>query len=439
MTRPARFLIATWDGGGNTPAALNLGSRLARRGHRVRVLGWRSMAGRARAAGLDFMSYRSERPLPAGLTQDDGWQEHVDPMLHGAPTRRDIVAEAATFTPDVLVVDCMLGAGFAAARELEVPTAVLVHVLYSAFVRLWGDGVMHTSTAGLLAEADRVLALVPPGFDEPGLLPPNTVYTGPITDPAPGRLPSADLELLTAPGDPWVLISLSTTLQRQAEALPAILAAVADLPVRGLLTLGGVVPVDAVALPPNVTVRDYLPHHLVLPHVELIITHGGVSTITASLAAGVPLLCIPQGREQPINAARVEATGVGQVVPPEATAPQIAGAVEAALRDERARAAARTFAVAVAALGAGERATQHVEDLGRPAGSQPAMPVCGLVTAAHRNEPPEPDRSPVAADIPVITVTAGMRSRRGYHAIVSGGVLGFAGRVNDGRGDAERR
>jgi MGT family glycosyltransferase len=158
---------------------------------------------------------------------------------------------------------------------------------------------------------------------------------------------------------------LSTTLQRQTEALPAMLTALAGLPVRVLLTLGGVVPIDAVAAPPNVTVRDFVAHDLVLPHMDLVITHAGMSTITASLAAGVPLVCIPQGREQPINAARVAATGAGRVVAADAPVDEIAAAVKAALRDEPARMAARRFAAAIAALGAGESAADAVEQLGR--------------------------------------------------------------------------
>jgi UDP:flavonoid glycosyltransferase YjiC (YdhE family) len=366
MTPRCKFLIATWDGGGNTPAAFNLGSRLARRGHRVRLLGWKSMAARSADAGIEFVPYRSERPWPAGLSHEDGWLDYIEPLLFGAAAKGDILAEAVAFGPDVLVLDCMLGAGFAAARELRLPTAVLVHVLYSPFVHIWGDGVMHESVAGLLAATDRVLALVPPGFDEPGDLPANTRYVGPILRPEPGRLGSSDLELLLHPGDPWVLLSLSTTLQRQTEALPAMLNAVASLPVRVLLTLGGVVPIDAVAAPSNVTVRHYMPHDLVLPHMQVVITHGGMSSITSSLAAGVPLVCIPQGREQPINAARVAATGAGRVIPSGASASEIAAAVAAALRDESARAAASRFAVAIAALGAGESATDDVEQSVRP-------------------------------------------------------------------------
>ena len=369
MSPPARFLIVTWDGGGNTIPGFNLGSRLARRGHRVRMLGWSSMAGHAAAAGIEFTAYRSVPPWPDGLTQDDGWERLV-PLLHGPATKDDILAEAAAFAPDVLVTDCMLGAGFDAARQLRLPTAVLVHVLYQPFAGAWGDQVMGASVAGLLAEADRVLALVPPGFDEPGPLPANTSYTGPISRPVPQRSsaePGApDLGLLTSPGDPWVLLSLSTTRQGQAEALPRMLAATASLPVRVLLTLGGVLPADAVDAPPNVTVCDFVPHERVLPHMAAVISHGGLSTIMASLTAGIPILCIPQGREQPINAARVAACRCGRVAPPASTAGEIAAAIEGLLGDGPSRAAARRFAAAIAALGAGERAADEVESLVGP-------------------------------------------------------------------------
>jgi UDP:flavonoid glycosyltransferase YjiC (YdhE family) len=387
MSVPARFLIATWDGGGNTIPEFNLGSRLARRGHRVRMLGWSSMAGHAAAAGLEFTAYRSVPPWPAGLTQDDGWAR-METLLHGAATRDDMLAEAAAFAPDALIIDCMLGAGFDAARQLGLPTAVLVHVLYMPFVRAWGDQVMGTSVAGLLAAADRVLAIVPPGFDEPGQLPANTRYTGPVSRPRPQRSPvrsgAPDPGLLASPGDPWVLLSLSTTLQGQAQALPRMLAAAASLPVRVLLTLGGAVPAAAVDAPPNVTVCDFVPHELVLPHMAAVISHGGLSTIMASLTAGIPMLCIPQGREQPINAARVAACGVGRVVPPASTAAEIAAAIDGLLRDEPAQAAARRFAATIAALGAGERAADEVERL---AGSQHLPRPGPHVTGSHVTGP----------------------------------------------------
>ena len=57
----SRFLIASWDGGGNTPSAYNLGSRLVRRGHRVRMMGWHAMAAPAAAAGLENLGLKRRK------------------------------------------------------------------------------------------------------------------------------------------------------------------------------------------------------------------------------------------------------------------------------------------------------------------------------------------------------------------------------------------
>jgi MGT family glycosyltransferase len=204
----------------------------------------------------------------------------------------------------------------------------------------------------------------PPGFDAPGTLPANTMWVGPITAPPPRpSLPALDAALLAQPGDPWVLLSLSTTLQGQAAALPPMLDAVAELPVRVLLTLGGVVAVGSLDPPPNVVVRDFVPHDLVLPHMDVVLSHGGLSTITSALAAGVPLVCMPQGRDQGFNADRVAASGVGRVVAPDAAPHEIAANLEAVLADHDLREQAGCFADVIAGLGAGETATDLVAAL----------------------------------------------------------------------------
>lgn len=366
MSDPRRFLITSWDGGGNTPAAYNLGARLVQLGHDVRLMGWDTMATRAAAAGVKFATYPSVSHWPDGLAQDDAIDELLKPALFGPATRDDIIAEAKSFAPDVMVVDCMLGAGFDAANKLRLPAAVLVHVLYSPFRYEWGSSIMERAMAPILDGAAATLALVPPGFDAPCPLPGNTAYVGPITTPhSQEHLDPGDAALLATPGDPWVLISLSTTLQRQAAALPAILDAVSALPVRVLLTLGEVLPTSAVDAPANVKVRGFLPHHLVLPHMAAVICHGGLSTITAALAAGVPLVCIPQGREQPINAERVAATGVGRVVATDAAPAEIAATLIELLADPGSLREARRFADVIAGLGGGDIATRKIVSLAR--------------------------------------------------------------------------
>jgi UDP-N-acetylglucosamine transferase subunit ALG13 len=100
-----------------------------------------------------------------------------------------------------------------------------------------------------------------------------------------------------------------------AGLLQRIIDAVAGLPVRGLVTIG---PVDGgrLRVPGNVAVERFVPHDQVLPDVRLVVTHAGHGTVMASIAAGVPLVCIPMGRDQPAVADRVAHHGLGVAVDP---------------------------------------------------------------------------------------------------------------------------
>jgi UDP:flavonoid glycosyltransferase YjiC (YdhE family) len=359
----SRVLILSWDGGGNTPSALNLGARLVRRGDRVRMMSWESMEVRAAASGLEFTTYPSVAPWPSDLRHEDGW-DRIAAALFGAATESDVAAEAESFRPDVVVIDCMLTAGHAAARRLDLPVASLVHVRYGPFVHGWGSEVLGTDVGALLDATQCVLALQPPGFDPPELLKDGATCVGAVLRPGGAEtLDPVTAALLTAPGNPWVLLSLSTTLQGQAEALPGLLGALESLPIRVLLTLGGVLAPDTVPAPANVTMRGFLSHEAVLPQMAAVITHAGMSTVATSLAAGVPMVCVPQGRDQPLNAARVEELGAGLTVPPDAPPEELAAAVRTVLAESRFRAAAQRLAASAAAVGNGELATDLVQAL----------------------------------------------------------------------------
>jgi UDP:flavonoid glycosyltransferase YjiC (YdhE family) len=159
----SRFLIASWDGGGNTPSAYNLGSRLARRGHRVRMMGWHAMAAPAAAAGLEFTTYQSVSPWPADLRHEDGW-DRISAALFGAATEIDIATEARGFAADVLVLDCMITAGYAAARRLGIPIVSLVHPLYEPFVHQLGQLGPRRGRSGIAASARLCLGVATPGL-----------------------------------------------------------------------------------------------------------------------------------------------------------------------------------------------------------------------------------------------------------------------------------
>jgi MGT family glycosyltransferase len=258
----------------------------------------------------------------------------------------------------------MIGAGLEVADTLDLPRAILIHVLYSTFTDKWGNWVTRRKNAAYLDRAGQVLVLVPPGFDNAYRFPPNTSNVGPVTDPDPSPpLSTRMTELLAEPGKPWVLLSLGTTLQDQATALPRILEAVATLPIRVLLTLGGVMQPSSVNSPPNVTVCEFIPHELLMPHMAAVVTHGGLSTVTAALAAGVPLVCIAQGRDQPDNAKRVVASGVGRAVDKGARPAEIAAAIEGVLTDPTMLNKTNHFANVIAELGRGDAAARKVARL----------------------------------------------------------------------------
>ena len=66
------------------------------------------------------------------------------------------------------------------------------------------------------------------------------------------------------------------------------------------------------------------------------------------LTAGVPLVCIPQGRDQHDVAARVAATGTGIVVSADDVGEQLLDGVRTVLGDPRFRAAAVQMSGAIA-------------------------------------------------------------------------------------------
>jgi UDP:flavonoid glycosyltransferase YjiC (YdhE family) len=54
----------------------------------------------------------------------------------------------------------------------------------------------------------------------------------------------------------------------------------------------------------------------VLPHCSAVVSHTGSGTFLASLAAGLPHLCVPQAADQFLNAAACERSATGLVLQP---------------------------------------------------------------------------------------------------------------------------
>ncbi len=70
---------------------------------------------------------------------------------------------------------------------------------------------------------------------------------------------------------------------------------------------------DPASLPGGgeVAVVRSAPHGQLFAEARALVTHAGMGTVTRALSCGVPLVCIPMGRDQLDVAARVVHAGAG--------------------------------------------------------------------------------------------------------------------------------
>src|SRR6202162_3088922 len=103
-------------------------------------------------------------------------------------------------------------------------------------------------------------------------------------------------------------------------SIPLILAAIealGDVPVHVVLTTGYQgVPDEVGALPPNFTHAAYLPGLAMAERGDLMVHHGGHSSVMTGLQAGTPAVIVPTITERESNARRLVALGAGKIVLP---------------------------------------------------------------------------------------------------------------------------
>lgn len=120
---------------------------------------------------------------------------------------------------------------------------------------------------------------------------------------------------LAEPGDPWVLVNLSTVAQSDLAIVDAAVAALQGYPVRILVTLGaGRNPEDLADLPPNARVERYVPHTAVLQRASLVVSRAGFGTYMKAMYNAVPMVLVPWGSDQVGVAFRACRLGAAEAV-----------------------------------------------------------------------------------------------------------------------------
>jgi UDP:flavonoid glycosyltransferase YjiC (YdhE family) len=195
--------------------------------------------------------------------------------------------------------------------------------------------------------AERFWQLTVPNFEYPRSdLPANVAFAGPILPEATGQLPEwwGDLDGTR----PVVHVTQGTVDNHDLSMLvgPTI-AGLADEDVLVVATTGGRPISDLpVALPGNARVAEFIPYHLLLEKVDVMVTNGGYGGVQFALANGVPLVVAGEREDKPDIAARVAGSGVGQNLGTGRPTPE---RVAAAILDVLGRASYRDAAERIAA------------------------------------------------------------------------------------------
>ncbi|MCB9442553.1 MAG: glycosyltransferase [Mycolicibacterium sp.] len=164
---------------------------------------------------------------------------------------------------------------------------------------------------------------------------------------------------LAAIDRPVVLVTTSSERQADSVLVETAIAALADEPVHVVATMPAGRP-DNLSVPPNVTVCEFIPHHLVLARAVCAVTHGGMGATQKALSYGVPVCVVPFGRDQLEVARRAEVAGCGtRLAARKLTPARLRRKVRQAMQLS---AGARRVAVGFAASGGPSRGADLIEE-----------------------------------------------------------------------------
>ncbi|MCB0603019.1 MAG: glycosyltransferase [Saprospiraceae bacterium] len=378
----SNVLFAMIEGGGNVTPMFGLAKKLMDAGHAVTILSEPCLEKPVRAMGASFIPFKkhfTRTNRSEDLFGDWKASRMNNPIIKQVifgPANDVIDACIAVIREksiDLLVADVLIFPAIIAAEFLQIPKIVVFHMpeylpgpnrppgnlglkpgegfFYRLRDRLLGrlmvakfdefrSALNHKLTAlslpplkhtiDLFERAELRLIQTLRRFDHPiEPSPANVRYTGPVLDD-PDWASNARWE------SPWsqqaprplVVVSFSSTFQNQHRIIQKCIDALAGLPVYGCVTLGPAMGHYDFSLPDNVVTLSSIKHSLLFPHADLVITHGGHGTIMRALSYGIPLICMPMGRDQYDNALSVELSGCGINISAKASSSKIRSSVE---------------------------------------------------------------------------------------------------------------
>jgi UDP:flavonoid glycosyltransferase YjiC (YdhE family) len=289
---------------------------------------------------------------------------------------KDIIALCGEWKPDVIVCDEIDFGAMIAAENLGLPHVSVLVIAAGSFVRseVVGEALNEVRAEyNLPSDPDLamlshylVLSPVPPSYRDPRFPLPLTGHSiRPFMLNAPQNEPTPEW-ILNLPDKPTVYFTLGTVFNRESgDLFSRVLDGLRDLSINLIVTVGKHIdPAEFGTQPANVRIERFIPQLLLLPHCDLVVSHGGSGSIIGVLAHGLPSVLIPMGADQPLNAARYQALGAAEILDPVTATPElIRKTVLTVLENPSYRAAAERLRDEIAALPPSEHALKLLERL----------------------------------------------------------------------------
>jgi UDP:flavonoid glycosyltransferase YjiC (YdhE family) len=348
-----RILVTTCPFYGHVNTVLPLALAAQRAGHEVVV-----------ATGADFVAHLARRGVPVWPVGPTAAESGIplSPADFGVTAAKravDLLPRAAAWRPDLVVSEELELAGVIVAARVGARCAVHgLGIAAAGDVDVFVDDLDElgrqwdvSHLADIYRRAQR-LSVCPPSLRPPTPTPGPVLPVRPaIGEPAADdRLPAAMADL---PFERTVHLTLGTVFhERRPGVLEAAIAGLREIGANVVVTVGpGVDPDRFGPQPPHVLVEGYLPHALLLPRCDVVVSQGGAGILLGGLAHGLPQLVLPQGADQFANAEVARRAGVGLVLEAaQVSAPAVASAANRLLTDPRYPAAAHRVQAEIAAM-----------------------------------------------------------------------------------------
>jgi len=362
------MLFAFAGGRGHLEPLVPLARAAVAAGHTVAFAGRPWMASQVEAFGFASFSAGSDaglvpgsRPLVAADIEAE--MRAVGPGFGRRIARaraKDLLPLCETWRPDLLVCEELDYGAMIAAERLGVPHATVVVCGAGGFVR-------PEYVAPCVDEVRAEHGLPPdPEFTAPRRHLVLTPFPARFRDPAyplpddaqPFRAFPSGAERDTRPDATsgrtrTVYFTLGTVFHVESgDLMERVLEGLRQVPAQIVVTVGRERdPSELGTQPAHVRIERFVPQAEILQRCDAVVSHAGSGSVLGALAHAIPLVLVPIGADQPLNAARCEALAVGRVLDPLTLTPeQLREAVMRVLEDPVHRNAARQVQSEIAAM-----------------------------------------------------------------------------------------